>query len=66
MNPGIIANGFVGRMTWIFVKNYFYENDDGEIFKVLPDMDTIPVKPHVLASVPSTQRENPAGYIERI
>ena len=42
MKIGIIGNGFVGRATRIFVKNYFSENDNDERFEVLPDTTTTP------------------------
>ena len=45
MKIGIIGNGFVGRATRIFVKNYFSENDDEERYEVLPDTLTTPAKP---------------------
>lgn len=45
MKIGIIGNGFVGRATRIFVKNYFSENDDEERYEVLPDTITTPAKP---------------------
>jgi hypothetical protein len=44
MKIGIIGNGFVGRATRIFVKNYFSENDDEERYEVLPDTITTPAK----------------------
>jgi UDPglucose 6-dehydrogenase len=45
MKIGIIGNGFVGRATRIFVKNYFSNNDSEELFEVLPDTLTTPAKP---------------------
>lgn len=44
MKIGIIGNGFVGRATRIFVKNYYSENDNDERFEVLPDTVTTPAK----------------------
>ena len=45
MKIGIVGNGFVGRATQIFAKNYFYQ-DDAERFEVLPDTLTTPAKPN--------------------
>lgn len=45
MKIGIIGNGFVGRATRIFVKNYFSDNDNEERFEILPDTITTPAKP---------------------
>lgn len=44
MKIGIIGNGFVGRATRIFVKNYFSNNDSDERFEILPDTVTTPSK----------------------
>ena len=45
MKIGIIGNGFVGRATRIFAKNYFSKGKDlAERFEVLPDTKTTPAK----------------------
>ena len=46
MKIGIIGNGFVGRATQIFAKNYFAkdENDKTERYEILPDTKTTPAK----------------------
>ena len=50
MKIGIIGNGFVGRATQIFAKNYFaqdsIDNNNVERFEVLPDTVTTPAKPN--------------------
>lgn len=50
MKIGIIGNGFVGRATQIFAKNYYGDGDgDGddnvERYEVLPNTKTTPAKP---------------------
>jgi UDPglucose 6-dehydrogenase len=45
MKIGIVGNGFVGRATQIFTKNYFSQ-DDTERFEILPDTVTTPAKPN--------------------
>lgn len=45
MKIGIIGNGFVGRATYIFAKNYYYDNDNEERFEVIPDTVSTPAKP---------------------
>lgn len=47
MKIGIIGNGFVGRATQIFAKNYFAkdDNDKTERYEILPDTKTTPAKP---------------------
>lgn len=51
MKIGIIGNGFVGRATQIFAKNYYSDGDgDGdddnvERYEVLPNTPTTPAKP---------------------
>ena len=68
MKIGIIGNGFVGRATRIFVKNYFSENDDDERFEVLPDTVTTPAKPNSVmtygatASTAANQRPSPPFF----
>lgn len=46
MRIGIIGNGFVGKATQIFAKNYFAkdENDTSDRYEVLPDTETTPAK----------------------
>ena len=46
MKIGIIGNGFVGRATQIFAKNYFTQDPNAEIFEVLPDTVTTRAKPN--------------------
>jgi UDPglucose 6-dehydrogenase len=48
MRIGIVGNGFVGKATQIFAKNYFAkdENDKAEIYEVLPDTASTPAKPN--------------------
>jgi UDPglucose 6-dehydrogenase len=48
MKIGIVGNGFVGKATQIFAKNYFAkdENDKAEIYEVLPDTASTPAKPN--------------------
>ena len=48
MKIGIVGNGFVGKATQIFAKNYFAkdENDKTERYEVLPDTASTPAKPN--------------------
>jgi UDPglucose 6-dehydrogenase len=46
MKIGIVGNGFVGRATQIFAKNYFTQDPNAEIFEVLPDTVTTRAKPN--------------------
>lgn len=50
MKIGIIGNGFVGRATQIFAKNYYGDGDgdgdDVERYEVLPNTRTTPAKPN--------------------
>lgn len=46
MKIGIIGNGFVGRATQIFAKNYYSGNDNEERFEILPDTASTPAKPN--------------------
>lgn len=48
MKIGIIGNGFVGKATQIFAKNYFAkdDNDTTERYEVLPDTASTPAKPN--------------------
>lgn len=68
MKIGIIGNGFVGRATRIFVKNYFDENDDVERYEVLPDTAATPAKPKSIMMnnqnerATATQRERPLFF----
>ena len=66
MKIGIIGNGFVGRATRIFVKNYFSEHDDVETFEVLPDTASTPAKPNSVRmhgpTTSATQRERPPFF----
>jgi UDPglucose 6-dehydrogenase len=47
MKIGIVGNGFVGKATQIFAKNYFAkdENDNAERYEVLPDTASTPARP---------------------
>ena len=45
MKIGIIGNGFVGRATYIFAKNYYSDNDNEERFEVIPDTVSTPANP---------------------
>jgi UDPglucose 6-dehydrogenase len=66
MKIGIIGNGFVGRATRIFVKNYFSENDHEETFEVLPDTASTPAKPNSVrmhgATTYATRGERPPFF----
>jgi len=69
MKIGIIGNGFVGRATRIFVKNYFSENDDDERFEVLPNTSTTPVKPSsatATAAAATPPQRPPPPFFKRI
>jgi len=68
MKIGIIGNGFVGRATRIFVKNYFSENDDDEIFEVLPDTVTTPAKPSTstTTAAAATPQCHPPPFFKRL
>jgi UDPglucose 6-dehydrogenase len=46
MKIGIVGNGFVGRATRIFAKNYHSDNGSDERFEILPDTVTTPAKPN--------------------
>ena len=67
MKIGIIGNGFVGRATRIFAKNYFSENNDCE--RLFPDTTTTtpPAKPRTAstAAAAATQRP-PPPFFKRI
>ncbi len=49
MKIGIVGNGFVGRATQIFAKNYFARDDEHdtntERYEILPDTASTPAKP---------------------
>jgi UDPglucose 6-dehydrogenase len=64
MKIGIIGNGFVGRATRIFAKNYFSENNECE--RLFPDTTTTtpPAKPSALSTT-ATQRP-PPPFFKRI
>ena len=44
MKIGIIGNGFVGRATQIFAKNYYGDGNNVERYEVLPNTATTPAK----------------------
>lgn len=50
MKIGIVGNGFVGRATQIFAKNYFARDDEQdtntERYEILPDTASTPAKPN--------------------
>jgi len=50
MKIGIVGNGFVGRATQIFAKNYFAKDDEHdtntERYEILPDTASTPAKPN--------------------
>ena len=62
MRIGIIGNGFVGRATCIFAKNYF-TNDTlaTETFEVLPDTVTTPAKTNSVRTYNGDGRPTPDG-----
>jgi|LauGreDrversion4_2_1035121.scaffolds.fasta_scaffold13939_4 UDPglucose 6-dehydrogenase len=66
MKIGIIGNGFVGRATRIFAKNYFSENNECE--RLFPDTTTTtpPAKPRTAstatATATATQRATPPFF----
>ncbi len=73
MKIGIVGNGFVGRATKIFAKNYFAkdENDTTERYEVLPDTASTPAKPNSirtysasLSDVNTTRPSPPANIGE--
>lgn len=59
MKIGIIGNGFVGRATRIFAKNYFSENDD---CVSLPDTATTPPPPPAAKPSAAPQRATPPFF----
>ena len=63
MKIGIVGNGFVGRATQIFAKNYFAK-DNAERFEVLPDTVTTPAKPNSIrtySAIPSSDESSSAS-----
>jgi UDPglucose 6-dehydrogenase len=63
MKIGIVGNGFVGRATQIFAKNFFAK-DDAERFEVLPDTITTPAKPKSIrtySAIPSSDDSSASG-----
>ena len=63
MKIGIVGNGFVGRATQIFAKNYFAK-DNAERFEVLPDTVTTPAKPNSIrtySAIPSSDESSASG-----
>ena len=64
MKIGIVGNGFVGRATQIFAKNYFAK-DNAERFEVLPDTVTTPAKPNSIrtySAIPSSDESSSGGW----
>jgi UDPglucose 6-dehydrogenase len=60
MKIGIVGNGFVGRATQIFAKNFFAK-DNAERFEVLPDTVTTPAKPKSIrtySAIPSSDESS--------
>ena len=61
MRIGIIGNGFVGRATQIFAKNYFTQDPDGdnnvERFEVLPNTATTRAKPNSVMTYSAEARD---------
>jgi len=57
MKIGIIGNGFVGRATRIFAKNYFTDNvqfNNEECYEILPDTLATPAKPNSVMTYSGT------------
>ena len=59
MKIGIIGNGFVGRATQIFAKNYFTQDPNAEIFEVLPDTVTTRAKPNSVMTYSAEAQDAP-------
>ena len=61
MRIGIIGNGFVGRATQIFAKNYFAQDPNGdnnvERFEVLPNTATTRAKPNSVMTYSAEARD---------
>ena len=62
MKIGIIGNGFVGRATQIFAKNYFTQDPNAEIFEVLPDTVTTRAKPNSVMTYSAEARDAPPHH----
>ena len=70
MKIGIVGNGFVGRATQIFAKNYFArENEHTERYEVLPNTATTPAKPNSVktysASLTDVNTDTPSPSVGR-
>jgi UDPglucose 6-dehydrogenase len=69
MKIGIIGNGFVGRATQIFAKNYYGDGDgdgDGdnvERYEVLPNTATTPAKPKSVYTMSAGGSAPPRRFI---
>ena len=67
MKIGIIGNGFVGRATQIFAKNYYSDGDgDGdnvERYEVLPNTATTPAKPKSVYTMSAGGSAPPRRFI---
>ena len=67
MKIGIIGNGFVGRATQIFAKNYYGDGDgDGdnvERYEVLPNTPTTPAKPKSVYTMSAGGSAPPRRFI---
>jgi len=61
MKIGIIGNGFVGRATQIFAKNYYGDGDgdDVERYEVLPNTRTTPAKPNSVYTMSASAGGSP-------
>ncbi len=57
MKIGIVGNGFVGRATQIFAKNY-----NAERFEVLPDTVTTPAKPNSVMTYSAEAQDAPPHH----
>ncbi len=66
MKIGIIGNGFVGRATCIFAKNYFSENDDFERLRPLTTTDTATTPPSNVRTTISTPQRPQPPFFKRI
>lgn len=66
MKIGIIGNGFVGRATRIFAKNYFSENDDFERLLPLTTTDTATTPPAKLRTTISTPQRPQPHFFKRM
>ena len=66
MKIGIIGNGFVGRATRIFAKNYFSENDDFERLLPLTTTEMATTPPAKLRTTISTPQRQQPHFFKRI